>query len=502
MRTKSSFLNFIVKLLSSIVLGILGIVLNNLVLINFGSDVNGLWGTIAQMLNLLTIFEGGLALSASVSLYKPYLENDTERISNILTATRNTYIRIGYIVTFIAVIASFFAPYFLESNVDRVVISMLFLIAAVNLSLNFFLVSKYNIMYAVAQKEYVNSFITMAFNVASQIISICAILSGKDIIFVKIIALIVLILRMPFVIKKHNKLFANVNFHSRIPDYSILRSVKDVLALQFAALIYGSTDMVVISSMLSTTYASVFLVYSMVYSFIKTFLTSLILAPFNAFGQLYAAGDIDTLSKNYKTYQLISIIAINIFITTANILIIHFVKLYTKEIMDINYVDFEFAMLLSVTYVLACIGDMLSITNSTGHFKEMKKISIFTALFNIGISVSLVHPFGIKGVAIGKIIAYLIHFSMQSFVVYKKVIKSKISFFIIALMTNAIVSVLLIKLSLVLNFEIASYVEFMMAGLITFLSVSILILIINLLTFKKSMQEIFRIFTSLVKKVV
>lgn len=500
MRTKSSMFNFIVKLLSSIIIGVLGIILNNLILTNFGSSLNGLWGTIGQVLNLLTILEGGLALSASVALYSPYIEKDTQKVSAILTATSKIYIKIGYIVTFLALIISFAAPYILESDVERQVIFLLFLISSASMSMQFFLVSRFNIMYSVGQKEYINNYITLIFNIISQIISIIAILVGGNILLVKFIAFLIPILRMPFVIKKHNKLFPNISFKSEKPDYSIVKSVKDVMALQFASLVFGSTDMIVISTMINTSYASVYSVYYMIYSFIKTFLTSLILAPFNAFGQLYATGDIDRLAKNYRIFQLITLIAINIFITTTNVLIVPFIKLYTINVHDINYVDIQFAMLFSFTFVLACIGDILSITNSTGHFREMKKVSIMTAIINLGLSLALVQSLGIKGVVIGTIVSYIIHFSLQTYIVYKKIIPYGFKKFLFRLIFNFLLSLLLIRLSFKVNLNFESYIEFGIVGLITFILVAIIILIINVLVDIKGVKEVYQLMESIIFK--
>ena len=55
----------------------------------------------------------------------------------------------------------------------------------------------------------------------------------------------------------------------------------------------------------------------MIFMFVKSLLFSVILAPFNAFGQLYAEdNNSDVLCENYKVYSHISFIIISIFLTS------------------------------------------------------------------------------------------------------------------------------------------------------------------------------------------
>lgn len=501
MRTKSSIYNFIIKLISSIIPSFLGIVLNNLIITTYGSDVNGVTATVNQIINLLTLFEGGFTLATNVALYKPYLDNDFDKINSVLGATKKIFMRVGYLLTFLAVVISFIAPYFIKSEIDRSIISALFIIASANLSIQFLFTAKYNIMFSVGQKEYIISAISLVFNILSQALSIISILSGAGIIFIKLVALVIPLLRMPFVIKMLHKYFPGITFNYENLDFSVLKTTKDVLAQKIASLIFGSTDIIIISMMISTKFASVYAVYNMIFSFIKQILFSMILAPFNAFGQLYADGDINKLSCLYKIYEFISITFINIFVTTAIILILPFLELYTRGVDDINYLDFSIAILFSICCLLELISNMLgSLSNSSGDFIPMKKITITGAIINLSVSLMLVKTLGIYGVLVGTIIAYLVMDSLQIYLVHVKTLNNGTLYFVKLISLNSILSFILVRVSLNLNLYLDNYIDFIFLGIETIIIATIIILTFNIISNFKIAKESVSIMVSVFKK--
>ncbi|MDD3382092.1 MAG: polysaccharide biosynthesis C-terminal domain-containing protein, partial [Bacilli bacterium] len=425
MRTKSSFYNFIVKLITSLAPSILGIVLNNLIITTYGSDVNGVTATIMQIINLLMLFEGGFTLATQVALYKPYLENDYDKINKIMAATKSIFLRLGFFVTIISIILAFAAPYFIKSDIDKYVISILLLIASAHTSIQFLFTLKYYIMFSVGQKEYKSSAVSLVFNILTQIISIVVILIGGSIISVKLVALIIPLLGLPILIRMFHKYFPNINFSSKEPDYSVIKTTKDVLAQKIAGLIFGSTDIIIISVVINTLVASVYAVYNMIFSFLKGILFSLILAPFHAFGQLYAENGVNKLSNFYKIYQFVAIIFINIFLTTALILILPFIELYTRGVEDVNYINSITAILFASCCFLELLSNILgSLSNSIGDFIPMKKITFIGTIVNIVVSVTLVFSFGINGVLMGTVMGYLVMNTLQIILVHVKTLKT------------------------------------------------------------------------------
>jgi hypothetical protein len=84
---------------------IIGFILPRLVLVYYGSDVNGELNAIRQMFAYLYLLEAGVGLATTQALYKPVAVDDHRSISAILSATNQYYRRTGLIYALIVVAA-------------------------------------------------------------------------------------------------------------------------------------------------------------------------------------------------------------------------------------------------------------------------------------------------------------------------------------------------------------------------------------------------------------
>lgn len=490
MRLKRSFYVFITKLLSTIIPSVLGVILNNLIIRNYGSDLNGVAGTINQFLIFITIFEGGFTLASTVKLYKPYLENNTEEISVILSTTRRIFLRIGIVVLIVSVIASFILPNFIKSDLDKSVISVLMLIASFNICLQFLFSTKYQIMFAASQKEYISGSISIVFGVITQIIMVIMVMRNVNIVLVRSISLVMFFIQLPFIIYVFRKNFPSVSFKSVKTDLSILKSTKDIFSQKVASLVFGSTDLILLSVFVNTKVSSVYAVNMMIFSIIKSLLISFILAPLNAFGQLFVLGEKKKLSDYYMMYQFISIILIGIFLTTTLIMTKPFLLIYTDGVNDVNYVNQVAITLFTFVNFFELISNILGgLTNSIGMFFEMKRIAIGMALINIIISILLVKEFGINGVLIGTFVGYVFAIVFQLRLVYIITLNEKPYFFIKLTFLNVFLSAGLFVLITRFDLTLLNYVDFVIKSGFVFISVSFVYLIVNFLVYRKLSQK-------------
>lgn len=82
-------------MLSQIVSIALGILIPRLVLINLGSESNGLLSSINQALVYLNLLEAGIGTATLQALYRPVAEHNTQDINQILSATNKYYKKVG-----------------------------------------------------------------------------------------------------------------------------------------------------------------------------------------------------------------------------------------------------------------------------------------------------------------------------------------------------------------------------------------------------------------------
>jgi O-antigen/teichoic acid export membrane protein len=494
MRTKSTFYNILIRLSASLIPSFLALILNNIILVKFGSDVNGVISTVGQLINLLMIFEGGFTMATTIALYKPYLLKDYEKINSLLSAIKSVFSRIGLLVTILGLILAIITPYYFKSEVDRNQISILLIIATTHLGIQFFITSSYNILFSVAQIEYKSSALDFVFNISSQVLSIISIINGGSIVFIKIIALVIPTLRIPFLIKMFKNNFPFGDLSKVKKDFSFLTNTKDIFSQKIANLIFGSTDLIIISFMIDTKNASIYAVYNMIFIFIKGIILSIILSPFHSFGQLYAENNNNKLRDIYKIFQFISIIIINIFLSAILIVILPFIDLYTINVVDINYINPLTALLFCFSVFLELLSYILgSFSNSTGHFSSMKRIAFIGAALNIVFSLFFVSSLGINGVLLGTIIAYIFIVLFQVYLVHIKILKSGFFYFAKILFINIVLAITLNLILNGINIYFENYVDFFFTGFILFIFISFIVTIVNVLFNSKTALESYSI---------
>lgn len=78
-------------LLLQVITLISGLILPRVLISAFGSEMNGLVSSVTQILNYITLLEGGVGGVVTASLYRPLAENDLRKISGIVNATERFF---------------------------------------------------------------------------------------------------------------------------------------------------------------------------------------------------------------------------------------------------------------------------------------------------------------------------------------------------------------------------------------------------------------------------
>lgn len=485
MRTKNSLYNSIARFFSSIIPSFLGVILSNLILKKYGADIHGLSGTIGQITVLLTLFESGYSLAANVALYKPYVSDNWDEVNAILSAVKKTYIRIGIITAFLSIMFALAGPFVIRSNLEYGIVSSLILISSVGTVSGLILLSKYSVLFGAAQKDYKLSFMYLALNILTQILSLLLILNNYGIVIIRLTTMLVNLLAIPLTVHLFRTNFCKANFDSPNPDYSIAASTKDVFAQKVASIVFSSTDMLVLSAFVGTLSTSIYVVYNMVFTFAKQILFSFILAPFNAFGQLSAEGDTGKIVDTFRIYQFLSIFISNAILTTVMIIILPFVSLYTSGVPNIDYVNVQIAVLFGLCSFLEIISNMYAvISNSAGMFSEMKIIATVGAAVNVVVSISLVTRLSVSGVLIGTLVSYVIMDAWQIYLVHFKQLNAGFPFFVKLMTANLMVSFVSIMISISIDIQFDSYLMLLLFAVAVFVLVSSILLIVGAVLFR------------------
>ena len=94
MKNKATLLNMISGLILQLFTLVSGFILPKIILIYFGSEVNGLVSSLNQFLSYITLVEGGITGVIVANLYKPIVDQDNRKISSVLITADRFYKRL------------------------------------------------------------------------------------------------------------------------------------------------------------------------------------------------------------------------------------------------------------------------------------------------------------------------------------------------------------------------------------------------------------------------
>lgn len=486
-RTKKSLYNTIASIFSLMIPSLLSLVLTNQILFNYGSDVNGIFVTINQIIALLVLLEGGFTLATNVALFKPYNEKSFDVANSILSATSKAFNIVGIIYGSVTIILAIMLPNILKSNVANETITQLLLLASLNTLYSFFFEYKLRVLFQTSQQEYVILMINAISSFIGYGFAILAVWMGYSIVIVRIALLVPILLRFPIILYLHKKKFPWVRFNAK-PDFKAIKGTVDVFVQKLSDILFFNTPVIVIAIVSGTMYASVYAIYNSIYSLIRNIIYSFVMAPYNAFGQMIVENGKKSIIELFHIYQLIVMVISSILLSTTTILILPFIRVFTKNVNDVNYIDSTIAFLFLISGLLEIIHiSSRGILNISGNFKFLKKVVTFAALVNVIISIILTQTIGIYGVIWGTIAGYFVLTPLTVYYTHVKFLECGFQDFISIVIPNVIMSIVMVLISFKLNLQVNNYGDFLLKSILVLAIVSILTVSINFIFNNKLM---------------
>lgn len=167
-------------------------------------------------------------------------------------------------------------------------------------------------------------------------------------------------------------------------------------------------------------------------------------------------------------------------VSTAYVVILPFIRLYTRGVTDINYI-------IPSLPVLFCLVQLLSwsryvqgnLTGVAGYAKPTSYISIIEATINVVVSLIFVHKYGIVGVLIGTVVALPLKVIYTTYISDKKVMHRSYTKSLRILLSNYLLFALTVLVSNRLNVTAANYLSFFVKTIITFMVIIVIGAVFN-----------------------
>lgn len=490
MRSKKAIKNIIFSFGLNIVTIIFGFIVPKLIIVNYGSNTNGLINSITEFLGYIALLEAGIGPVIKSKLYKPIAYKDEKEIKNILYASQKFFNVIVYIFIVYIIGLLLIYPNIVSGNFDKIFTISLLLIISVSTLAEYFFGITYSLFLQAKQENYITSVFRIVTTILNSSVVIALILLKSDILLVKGISAIILVLR-PIILNLYVKKKYKLDFKDVDKNYKI-KDKWDGLAQHIAAVIHGKTDIVVLTLFTSLAEVSIYSVYLLVINGIKIFAESFTSGIDATFGDMIAKDEHESLNNSFKLYETIYYTILTIVYACTILLIVPFVKVYTTGVTDANYIRPLFAFFIVLGHFMHAIRLPYStLTYSAGHFKETMKGAWIEAITNVVISVALVLKFGMVGVAIGTLVAMLIrtiefNYHSSKYILKRNILKNFIKPFV------SVIEVLILFFALnYLNIiNVTNYFNWILYAVIILGISSVVIALINLCLYKNDFVQI------------
>lgn len=414
-KAKKSIYNVLTSVIGQVITIAMGIVIPRLVLVNLGSENNGLLSSITQALGYASLLEAGVGLASLQALYKPVAERDRPSVNAILSATNLYYKRTGLAYLLIVVLLAIIYPLIIKTTISYVVVSLVVFISGLPGVVNYYFQGKYKILLQAEGKTYIITNLTTIISILTSIGKIVLLLFGFGVIAVQSLYLVLSLLQMTYIACyiKNNYKWLDL---SVAPAYDKLSQRNSVLAHQLSGTIFNNTDTIILSIFCGLSVVSVYSMYTMLFGMVGTLLSNLAGSITFILGQ-----ELGVDSKKYQKlqdgFELVYISLSFSLIFVAYTYILPFLKIYTDGISDINYMD----QILPVLFVMIALLENSRLSSAkaihvAGHFRQTQWHAWTEMIINVVVSVICVIIWGIYGTLIGTIAALL--FRANAMIIY------------------------------------------------------------------------------------
>ncbi|MBR3079604.1 MAG: polysaccharide biosynthesis C-terminal domain-containing protein [Prevotella sp.] len=364
--------------------------------------------------------ELGVGSVVQSALYSPLAHNENESVSKIISSANRFFLRIAVALSIYIIILTVIYPLFINQEFDFFYTSLLILSMSISTFAQYYFGVVDRILLSADQKGYIHytaQAITLALNTIA-----CAVLieCGASIHVVKLITSFIYLLRPAFLkmyVSHHYAIGKRIKY-----DEEPIKQKWNGIAQHVAAVVLDQTDVLVLTVFSSLENVSIYSVYHLVVFGVKNLFMSLTSGIQSLMGELLAKKETENLINLFDWAEWLLHTGTVLVFGCTGVLIVPFVQIYTKGIIDANYIQPVFAILITIANAGHCLRLPYNILIlAAGHYKQTQSNYIIAAVINLVVSILTVKIWGLIGVAIGTMIAmffqtvWMAHYDVKSF---------------------------------------------------------------------------------------
>lgn len=408
-RTKNVLHNSVWALFSFFVTGVLGLVIRKVFVKFLQIEFLGLNGLFSNLLGWFSLAELGIASVISYNLYRELGNNNIEEINVLMSIYKVVYAVIGSVISIAGTVLVFFLPLLIKNNeVSLGYARLIYIIQLVGNVSSYFLAYR-RTLFICDQKEYVCIRIDVILSFISAIIRILVIVLLHSFILYSLVTLFqnitANIIIYIWCAKKYSYLKRVHVGKTEIAERHVFKDVKNLLVQKLSLLVYFNTDNIIITSFLGLKITGVVANYVLVTTAIQQFMYASLKGVIPSIGNLLHTESNERVLSVYNMLDIFYFIFGSVVACDIIVCIQPFIQLFfgTDYLLPFGYViGIAINMHLGMQFENAC-----NFRSALGMFEQDRKWWVFSAIANIVFSIFLVKFFGIVGIIVGTIMAFV-----------------------------------------------------------------------------------------------
>lgn len=501
MRTKKSIKNFLISTVLTTIIAIIGLFKSKIFLDFLGDEATGVYQLFSQLYAYISLVDAGLTSSLLYSLYKPISENNYSKINGILKSGRKFFNIIAIIILLIGVIVSFKIDYFMTGGtLSFTYIQICFILFILASSINYFVTAR-KILFEADQNIYNVHLIVYSFMIIKAIFEIILVMSGLKLFSLMILFLITSLLQNVFIYIVSKRKYKYLDYKGE-PDNSFKKETKNLIFQKIGGIIFNNIDVVLISKFIGTSSIVIYTSYNYIINSLLNIIKKIGTSSLASVGNLLVT-EKEKAKKIFLEYNALCFFIGSIICVPLLFAITPFIELFYGK-------EYILPTLGVICVVFICFLKIINMSldvfiTALGYFDKIKKCVFFESIVNLVLSIVLIFKFGISGVLLATVIAYLTgEFIIYPYVLNKYYFKEdKLKYYTqsLKLLLAPVVSSILIYF-VTKNYVLTNLLQWFIFGVVIFI-INLIFTICYCYIVKEQnfMNRFYNIFKELINKI-
>lgn len=466
----------------------------------YGSEINGLISSITQFIAYFNLLGVGISAAAVWALYKPLAEGDYNLISSIVVTAKNNYKKAGIVFIFFTIILAIIYPIYVEINsLSQTEVFLLTLVIGASGVVEIFTMARCQALLTADQKLYVVSLASVVAIILNTIIIAVLSYFRINIIIVRFVALLSVFTRSIILNLYIKRNYKYINYG--VKNKAKLDKWWPATFQQLLSIVQTGGPIVLATIFTDLKTVSIYTVFNLIISGINSILSVFRSGVYSTFGNILSKGESNTLKNVYNEFELGYYTLVAVVYSVAAIMIMPFIRLYTKNIADINY-DIPllgFLMVLNGLFINLKTPQNTMIL-AAGWYKETQRQNIIQCLILITVGSVGGYYFGITGIVLAAILSNIYTNINFAIIIPKYLLKISSKTTIFRMIVVMLICFGAIAESYYNNLWINDFSQWFFTAVIVSLVIAILTLAVMFILEKQTIIRIYQRFFSIIKK--